>query len=350
MFSPYSLSLPGGVQGQVLGLAHALRRQGHNVRVLGPCDGPPPEPGVTPLGAAIPLAANGSVAPIAPDPSAALRTIRALRDEAFDVLHLHEPLVPGCNLTAVLYKASPIVGTVHASGESASYRWLRPAVRWVSRKLDLRTAVSDDAAAFAKEAIGGDFTVLFNGVEVDRFATVEPWPIEGPTVFFVSRHEHRKGLEVLLEALAFLPVDTRVWVASDGPQTVELKGRFRDPRIEWLGRISDSERNRRYRGASVYCAPSLGGESFGMILLEAMAAGTPVVASDIDGYRNVATTERNAILVRPGDASALAKALSRVLLDSDVASRLVDGGNARAAEFSMELLAQRYVELYRAIV
>ena len=350
MFSPYSLTLPGGVQGQVLGLARALRRQGHDVRVLGPCDGPPPEPGVTPLGNAIPLAANGSVAPIAPDPAAALRTIRALRDEAFDVLHLHEPLVPGCNLTAVLYKASPSVGTFHAAGESASYRWLRPAVRWIAGKLDLRTAVSDDALAMAEKAIGGPFTLLYNGVEVERFAGAEPWPIEAPTVMFVSRHEHRKGLEVLLEAHANLPADTRLWIASDGPLTGELRARYRDPRIEWLGRISDGERNRRYRGASVYCAPGLGGESFGMILLEAMAAGTPVVASDIAGFRNVARHEIDSLLVPPGDPLALAKALKRVLGDAALAERLRVNGSVRAAEHSMDRLAATYVELYRTIV
>ena len=349
MFSPYSLTLPGGVQGQVLGLAHALRRQGHDVRVLGPCDGPPPEPGVTPLGNAIPLAANGSVAPIAPDPAAALRTIRALRDEAFEVLHLHEPLVPGCNLTAVLYKASPSIGTFHAAGESASYRWLRPAVRWIAGKLDLRAAVSEDALAMAEKAIGGHFTLLYNGVEVERFAEAEPWPIEAPTVLFVSRHEHRKGLEVLLEAHAHLPADTRLWIAGDGPLTAELRARYRDPRIEWLGRISDAERNRRYRGASVYCAPGLGGESFGMILLEAMASGTVVVASDIAGFRNVARHEIDSLLVAPGDPVALAKGLNRVLGDGDLAQRLRIEGFARAEQHSMDRLATRYVELYRTI-
>lgn len=349
MFSPYSLTLPGGVQGQVLGLARALRRQGHDVRVLGPCDGPPPEPGVTPLGNAIPLAANGSVAPIAPDPAAALRTIRALRDEAFEVLHLHEPLVPGCNLTAVLYKASPSVGTFHAAGESASYRWLRPALRWVAGKLDLRTAVSEDAMALAKKSIGGEYTLLYNGVEVERFAAAEPWPIDAPTVLFVGRHERRKGLEVLLEAHANLPADTRLWIAGDGPLTAELKARYSDPRVEWLGRISDVERNRRYRAATVYCAPSLGGESFGVILLEAMAAGTVVVASDIAGYRNVARHDLDSLLVKPGDPLVLAKALNRVLGDADLADRLRSTGSVRAAEHSMDRLATAYVERYRSI-
>src|SRR4051794_34653934 len=122
IISPYSLTLPGGVQGQILGLGRTLRGMGHDVRVLGPCDGPPPDAGVTPLGNSVPTAANGSVAPIAPDPSAQLRTIRALRDEAFDVLHLHEPFAPGPCWTAMLLGHTPMVGTFHRAGESVGYR------------------------------------------------------------------------------------------------------------------------------------------------------------------------------------------------------------------------------------
>ena len=147
--SPYSLTLPGGVQGQILGLARALRRQGVDARVLGPCDGPPPDACVTPLGNSLPTAANGSIAPLAPDLSAQLRTIRALRDEAFDVLHLHEPLAPGPTMTAVVVKNAPIVATFHAAGGSASYRYLNPIVRWMARRLDYRCAVSEDARRMA---------------------------------------------------------------------------------------------------------------------------------------------------------------------------------------------------------
>ena len=170
MVSPYSLTLPGGVQGQTLGLARSLRELGHEVRVLGPCDGPPPDPGVTPLGVSIPTPANGSMAPIAPDPSAQLRTIRALRDERFDVVHLHEPLAPGVTQTALLFKSQPLVGTFHAAGESAGYRWLNPIVRWLAAKLDLRCAVSADAMAMARRAVGGDYELVFNGVELEPYA------------------------------------------------------------------------------------------------------------------------------------------------------------------------------------
>ncbi len=348
---PYSLSLPGGVQGQVLGLARALRAAGHSARVLGPCDGPPPEPGVTPLGNSIPTAANGSVAPIAPDLPAQLRFIRSLRDEDFDVLHLHEPLVPGPTMTAGIVKHTPLVGTFHAAGGSAAYEWLGPPLRWLARRLDVACAVSEDARRLAEESLGGHYDVLFNGIEIDRFAKADPWPTDGPTIFFLGRHEPRKGLAVLLAALKHLPPEVRVWVAGEGPETAELRALHAgDPRVSWLGRISDAEREARLRGADVFCAPSLHGESFGVVLLEAMAASTAIVASELPGYANVARADRDALLVPPGDADALAKALLRVLHDPQVARALVASGEQRAAGFSMDRLAQEYLQRYELAI
>ena len=347
----YSLTVPGGVQAQVLGLARTLRNQGQQVRVLAPCDGPPPDAGVTPLGNSVPTATNGSVAPLAPDPAAQLRTIRALRDEAFDVLHLHEPLAPGPTQTALLFRNAPIMGTFHRAGDSTAYAIARPAVRWLARRLDLRVAVSKDAAATATKALGGAYEVLFNGIEVERFAKATPYPAEGPTIFFIGRHEERKGLAVLLDALRFLPAEVRVWVGGTGPQTEALQAAHGgDPRIEWLGRLGDDEVASRMRGADVFCAPSLHGESFGVVLLEAMAAGAVVVASQLDGYRNVATDGVDALLTEPGDAEALAVALRRALGDSAERARLQGAGERRVQLFSMDRLAELYVERYERLV
>lgn len=344
---PYSLSLPGGVQGQVLGLARALRGQGHEARVLGPCDGPPPEVGVIPLGNTVAALANGSVAPLAPDFPCVLRTIRALGDEGFDVLHLHEPLAPGPTLTGVTVSSGPLVGTFHAAGSSAAYRWLRPLTRHLGRRLHLRCAVSEDARDMAVRALGGEYVLVGNGIDVERYAKATPWPTDSPTIAFLSRHEARKGLDVLLAALAHLPRDVRIWVASDGPETRRLQSEVAgDPRVEWLGRLTEEEKAQRLRGADVLCAPSLRGESFGMVLLEGMAARTPIVASDLPGYRNVARHAREALLVPPGDPEALGHALTRVLTESSTAATLVVGGEARAATFSMDRLAERYVSLY----
>jgi phosphatidylinositol alpha-mannosyltransferase len=347
---PYSISVPGGVQEQVLGLARALRQKGHLARVLAPSDGPPPDGFVTPLGNSIPTAANGSVAPIAPDPSAQLRFIRAVRDEGFDVLHLHEPLVPGATQTAALLKPTPLVGTFHAAGDSASYRYLGPALRWYAGRLDVRVVVSAEAEALAIEHLGGTYERLFNGIEIERFEDVEPWPTTGPTIFFLGRHEPRKGLDVLLAALPRLPAEVTVWVGSDGPDTERLRVRHAgDPRIEWLGRLSDDEKRRRLRAADVFCAPSLRGESFGVVLLEAMAAGAAIVGSDLSGYRLVARPDQESLLVPPGDPGALADALGRVLHDDGLRRRLVAAGTVRADTFSMDRLAERYLELYERV-
>ncbi|HEX2047778.1 MAG TPA: glycosyltransferase family 4 protein [Acidimicrobiales bacterium] len=352
LVSPYSLSLPGGVQGQVLGLARALRGQGHQVRVLGPCDGAPPEVGITPLGNSVPTAANGSMAPVAPDPSNALRTISALRDEQFDVVHLHEPIAPGATVTTLVCSSAPMVGTFHAAGTSAAYRWLAPLTCWLANRLSIRCAVSEDARDLAARHLGGEYLLLHNGIDVERFTKATPWPTEGPTVLFLSRHEERKGLDVLIAALPRLPPHARVWVASDGPDTARLKAAAAgDQRVEWLGRIDEAEKLRRLRGADVLCAPSLRGESFGMILLEAMAAETPIVASDLPGYRKVVGhAEPAAVLVPPGDAAALGDALGRVLETPELAASLAAAGDARASAFSMDRLAGRYVELYRSAI
>jgi phosphatidyl-myo-inositol alpha-mannosyltransferase len=344
---PYSLSIPGGVQAQVLGLARVLRRRGHEARVLGPCDGPPPEPMITPLGDSIPTAANGSMAPLAPDPAAALRTIRVIRDEDFDVLHLHEPLAPGPTLTALILHAAPTVATFHAAGRSSSYRWLNPLVRRLAQRIDVRCAVSKDAVALAQSHLGGTYELLYNGIDEARFALAEPWKTDDRAVMFVGRHEERKGLAVLLDAASDLPPDVRIWVASDGPQTAELRAAHRaDGRIEWLGRITEEEKIARLRAARVACFPSLHGESFGVVLLEAMAAGTPVVASDLAGYRNVATHGADALLVPPGDPRALAHALDAVLADDLLSAHLRAGGDQRVDAFSMGALADRYLDLY----
>jgi phosphatidylinositol alpha-mannosyltransferase len=348
---PYSLSVPGGVQAQALGLARVLRRRGHEVRVLAPCDGPPPEAYVTPLGNSIPTAANGSVAPIAPDPAATLRTIRALRDEDFDVLHLHEPLAPGATMTTLVMHPAPIVATFHAAGDSSSYRWLNAAVTWLADRIDTRVAVSADAERLARSYLGGSYEVLFNGVELDRWERVEPVKHDAPTIFFCGRHEPRKGLDVLLAAMAALPAAARCEVAGDGPDTAALQARHAgDPRITWLGRVSDDDKAARLKGASVFCAPSLGGESFGVVLVEAMAAGTPIVASDLAGYRNVARQGVDALLVPPGNVDALVTTLRTVLADDRLGERLRRNSHERALQFSMDGLADRYVDIYDGLV
>lgn len=359
MVCPYSLTVPGGVQGQVLGLARAMRERGHLVRVLAPCDGPPPDPGVTVLGTSIQNPTNGSVAPIAPDPKVQMRTIRALWDERFDVVHVHEPLVPGPAVTSVLMKTAPLVGTFHAAGDPSDYEAFAGLARRFASRLDVKVAVSREALALARRAIPDPWTVLFNGVDVDAFAGAEPWPcdpaVDLPAILFLGRHEERKGLRVLLDAVGAMVHPVRVWVAGEGPETAELQARHaHDPRIEWIGRISDAERNRRLAAATAFCAPSLGGESFGIVLLEALAAGAPVVASAIDGYSAVVGPLGGdgaaGLLFPPGDHRALAAELDSVVGGGIRRDALVAAGRARAEHFSLDRLAGAYEQIYEALL
>ncbi len=351
MICPYSLAVWGGVQLQVLGLARSLRAKGVDTQVLAPCDGPPPEPWVTPLGDSIPYAQNGSFAPLAPDPPAQLRVLGAIWDERFEALHLHEPLAPGPTLTAVLVKPVPLIGTFHASGDIAVYRWARFGVRRLASRLDLRVAVSPAAAGMARRYLDGTYDILFNGIETDRFATAEPADRDGPTVFFLGRHEPRKGLAVLIEAARLLPSDVRFWIGGQGPQTAELRAATAgDPRFHWLGPLSEEEKMARLRAADVFCVPSLGGESFGVVLLEGMAAGTPVVASDLPAYRVVTGDGRGGALVAPGDGPALAKSLLEALDHGPRVEERVAGGRERADEFSMSALADAYIARYQQLI
>ena len=352
LVSPYSLSMFGGVQGQVLGLAHSLRELGVDARVVAPCDGPPPERGIITVGPSTNFSSNGSVAPIASGKPVAGRTLEARRVIQPDVIHLHEPLVPGPTQTLLLGADEPLVGTFHASYSGRVNPWytmFRPPLRrWMSR-LTVKTAVSEEAAEHARMSFGGEFEVVPNGVDVPHFAKATPWPTERPTIFFVGRHEPRKGLGVLLDAFAALERDAVLWVAGVGPETDALRRR-RVPNVEWIGRISEDEKARRLRAATVFCAPALGGESFGIVLLEAMAASTPVVASDIDGFHNVARADRDAILVEPGDPDALRAALRRALDDPRRSADLTAAGEQRAGEFSMRRLAERFIALYEKAI
>jgi len=334
-----------------MGLARELRSMGYEVRVLGPCDEPPPTSFVSPLGNSLPTASNGSIAPIAPDPAAQFRTIRLLRDEDFDVLHLHEPLAPGPTETALFLHPAPIVATFHAAGVSYGYRFFQRPLRKLAEAIDHRVVVSKDALELALARAGSEqYEVLFNGIEIPRFRDVEPQPLPPRTIFFCGRHEERKGLGVLLAAFERLPDDVWLLIGSDGPDTKRLRAQVAgNERIQWLGRLSDFEKRSYLRGAAVFCAPSLRGESFGVVLIEAMAARVPVVASSLDGYLNVATDEVDALLGEPGDVDQLAEALRRVLDEPGLADRLRAAGACRAEHFSMTTLATRYAEIYQEL-
>ena len=318
------------------------------------------------------------MAPVSLSVPAVVRALRSLRAGRFDVVHVHEPFAPGLPFGLLVGGGlPPLVATFHRSGGSRFYTALRPLTRRLARRVAVRCAVSPAARATAAEALGGHYDVGFNGVEVERFRDVEPWPRPGPTVLFLGRHEERKGLGVLLSSFEGLrrlrdgvggshggASPPTLWVAGDGPQTASLQQRHPEASdLRWLGVLTEAEKVRRLVAADVVCAPSLGGESFGVVLLEAMVARAVVVASDIDGYRLAAGG--HAVLVPPGDVASLTEGLALALGvgrgpagspfgegNGSAADRKVwlDDGAEWAAHWSMERLAEWYEVRYRAAV
>jgi len=357
---PYDLSVPGGVQYQVLALAEALSALGTCVTVVAPGepeqprwagDQPAPPPfDLVNLGRSLAVPVNGSRAPVALSPRSAARTARCLRGRRFDAVHVHEPMTPLVGLASLLAAQAPLVATFHRAGLDPLYRAEGLALRPLARRIRTAVAVSEAARATAQAALGlEEVAVVPNGVRLTPGRPLSRGR-EGhdrPTVVFFSRHEERKGLAVLLEAFAAVPPPARLVVMSDGPLTADLRARHpSSDRLEWIGRVSAEEKDAVLASADIACAPSLGGESFGVVLLEAMAAGAAVVASDLPGYRLAAGEA--ARLVPPGDPAALAAALTELLTDEAARLRLAEAGLRRAEEHDISRVAARYLELYAA--
>jgi phosphatidyl-myo-inositol alpha-mannosyltransferase len=325
---PYSFDVAGGVQYHIRDLAEHLIGVGHQVSVLAPADDDTPVPGyVEAAGRAVPVKYNGSVARLRFGPVSAGRVRRWLGEGDFDVLHIHEPMSPSLSLLALWAATGPIVGTFHTSTpRSRAMIAVQPMLRPSMEKISARIAVSEDARRTLVEHFGGDAVVIPNGVRVDRFAQAVPrvrWQgtPERPTVAFVGRiDESRKGLPVLAEAvpqvLAAIP-GARFLVLGRGDGDGALHGLRPEHRaaIELLGALDDDDKAALLRSVDVYVAPHTGGESFGIVLVEAMSAGAPVLASDLGAFRRVLDEGRLGALFGVGDRAGLATALVDLLRD-----------------------------------
>ncbi len=358
---PYSLSRPGGVQGQVSGLARAFVTMGHDAVILAPTDGNVVINGIRPgavvsTGGSIAIQANGSVAPVSLNPVAWRRGARVVDGGGFDVVNIHEPLAPGSGYGCLFLKDVPKVGTFHRAGASTGYRALGPVARWAAHHLQVRCAVSPEARATAEAALGGSYEILGNGVELDRFARAEPLPKDGPTFVFVGRHEPRKGLADLLAAFSAVrrTHPATLWICGVGPETAALRQQFpADDGLVWLGAVSDDELSSRLAGADVVCAPSRFGESFGVVLVEAMAAGTAVLASDLPGYAGVVGSHGR--LFGAGDVGTLTAALASAAADAESGTGMcapdaLAAASAHAQQWSMEGLARRYLHIFDGLM
>ncbi len=359
---PYSFDEPGGVQNQVLGLSQALARAGFRVSVIGPGTTRPPlaDPGsveVELVGPSLSIAVNGSRAPIAPFPAAMRKTARALDRLAPDVVHVHEPFVPGPSLAALYHRGRAaqgqdghdraVLGTFHRAGASALYRLSAPFARRMLTHVAVLTAVSSEAGATLRAVTGTTrpVEVLFNGVALERFAAGADAERDEDEIVFVGRLEERKGLAVLLQAFALLRARFRLVVVGDGPDRAAMAKLYAgEARISFLGRLNDEAVAEVLANAALVAVPSLFGESFGVVLLEAMAAGALVVASDLPGYRVAGGSD--ALYVPPGDAFALARAIESLLEQGAPVQALRAAGRRRAESFSFEALVGAYTPLY----
>lgn len=348
LVSPYALSVPGGVQTQVRAMARELASRGLSVTVCSPGvrDDVFDSLGIAhvAVGPVVGVPANGSRAPVTFSPRAS-RTFASIAATLRDgVVHVHEPFAPVAAYGVLRAHRRPIVATFHRGGGGPAYLVGKPVFALLARGIDEAVAVSEFAATTIARATGIHPEVLFNGIEADLISSSVPTPTTAPTILFVGRHEERKGLGVLLDALGRVDLPIECWVLGAGPQTEPLRRRHEsDGRISWLGAVSDHEKFARLRGADVLCVPSLRGESFGLVPLEGMAAGTAVVASDIEGYREA--TAGHARLVAPNDPAALAIALCDAIERPATKSEL-DAARAHASAWSMASLVDEYLVRY----
>ena len=351
---PYAFDDPGGVQTHVRELAEYLIRHGHAVEVLAPLRGRERSHYVHPVGRPVDIPYNASNAPIDPRPWSRRRVAAALVAFAPDVVHVHEPLAPSTSMWATLEARVPVVGTFHSGAErSRLYDLAAPMLRRVARRIAVRIAVSEAAAAFARARIGGSFEIVPNGADVERFARAAAADLgEGTKLLFVGRLDERKGFRVAMAAfgmLAPMRPELRLVVVGEGPERAAvdaLPADVRD-RVLLLGAVANVDLPPYSAACDVYVGSAVGGESFGMVLVEAMAAGLPVVASRIAGYVEVVRDGIDGLLVPPRDAEALAAAIARVLDDRVLAERLTASGRARARTFDWSVVGARLQELYR---
>jgi phosphatidylinositol alpha-mannosyltransferase len=362
LVSPYVYPLPGGVTQHVRYLYENLRQGGHDVRILTSSHGlqRASEGDVIRIGKGFSVPANGSVGTITLSPSYNRQVREVLELERFDILHFHEPFVPFLSLVLLRQSRSVNVATFHAyGGWSPAYEFGSRALGGYAERLHGRIAVSAAARHFIDRYFPGDYKVIPNGVDVDRFQRAVPvarWQDGTRNILFVGRFEPRKGALDMLKAHRLLRktgCDCRLLVVGSGPQEREARRYVATRRlrgVEFLGRVSDDEKAQLFRTADVFVSPATGRESFGIVLLEAMSAGAPIVASDIHGYKGVVRRGREALLVPPRDPKAIATSVARLLSDRDLAERMSIAGVARAEEFSWPRVTAKVEEYYRFVI
>ncbi|HET8526759.1 MAG TPA: glycosyltransferase family 4 protein [Actinomycetota bacterium] len=352
---PYDWATPGGVQVHVHDLAQALEARDHQTLIVAPGAEPSPNGHVRIVGRPVRLPYRGTVAPISFSPRSWRGVRAALESFGPDIVHVHEPFTPSTSMLAVLAATVPVVATFHAWLDRSRLMELSaPVLRQIDRRIDAAIAVSEAAASFARHVRRGSIEIVPNGVDVARFARPTD-PLEGlPTgrrILWVGRLDPQKGFGVMVDAFARLAReldDVYLLVAGEGRDRVALRSLARRARnrVVPFGAVPNDQLPPYHAAADVFCSPAVGQESFGLTLVEAMAAGVPVVATDIPGYREVVRNGVDGLLVRPNDPEALAGAIRRVLSEPELASALAAAGRARAAEFAWDAVVPRLEAVY----
>jgi phosphatidylinositol alpha-mannosyltransferase len=362
LVSPYVYPLPGGVTEHVRHLYEGLRERGHDVRIITSSHGlqRSSEGDVIRIGKGFSIPTNGSVGTLTVSPRFLSQVREVLDHERFDLLHFHEPFVPFLSLVVLRESQSVNVATFHAyGGFSPAYEFGSKVLGGYAERLHGRIAVSAAARHFIDRFFPGDYRVIPNGVDIDRYRRAVPiarWQDGTRNLLFVGRHEPRKGLLDLLKAYRILRkagCKCRLLVVGSGPQEREARRYVMTRRlqgVEFLGRVSDAEKAQLFRTADVFLAPATGRESFGIVLLEAMAAGAPIVASDIHGYKGVVRRDREGLLVPPRKPKAIAAATAQLLNDPELRAQMSEAGRRRAEEFSWERVTAKVDDYYGFVI
>ncbi|MGV0834648.1 glycosyltransferase family 4 protein [Mycolicibacterium thermoresistibile] len=359
MVCPYSFDVPGGVQSHVLQLAEVMQARGHQVSVLAPVSPQVQLPDyVVSGGKAVPIPYNGSVARLRFGPATHRKVKKWLAEGKFDVLHLHEPNAPSLSMLALQAAEGPIVATFHTSTtKSLTLSVFQGILRPYHEKIVGRIAVSDLARRWQMEALGSDAVEIPNGVDVASFADaplLDGYPRAGKTVLFLGRYdEPRKGMAVLLGALPtlverFEDLEILIVGRGDEEELCEEAGRYAR-HLRFLGQVDDATKASAMRSADVYCAPHIGGESFGIVLVEAMAAGTAVVASELDAFRRVLLDGQAGRLVAVDDSAELAAGLLELLGDAEIARRYIAVAEEAVQRYDWSVVAGQIMRVYETV-
>ena len=362
LVSPYDHAFLGGVSDHINHLASQFRSWGHHVRVVAPCSRPEEisDENFIPVGRSVPIPSGGSIARVSLSAWQRPKIRAMLEREQFDILHMHEPFAGIVTLESLALSQTVNIGTFHTYRGHKIYKFGGVRIgRRFFRKLQGRIAVSEPAHEFISSYFPGDYQIIPNGIFVDEFADASPFDHlrDGMiNLLFVGRLEKRKGLKYLLRAFAKLKWDwanLRLLVVGPGKpddDSYRIMSECNIQDVHFLGQVSDADKARYYKSADIYCSPATGRESFGIVLLEAMAAGKPIVASDIEGYASVVSHGGEALLVPPKDDDGLAKALGLLLSDPGLRQRLGASGLKKVQRYRWERVAGQVMDYYTSLL